>query len=278
MSKGRLIALVTLTLLVALGVGSWLSGGLEALLVSIFGPPRVEMAETYAAAEGDGVFDHSRYGELVSKHASREGFVDYAALARDPAELDAYVSSLASAELDALPRDERLALLINAYNAFTLRLILDHLPLESIRDIPASDRWDGERWMLAGNTYSLNQIEHELIRPNFQEPRIHFALVCAAIGCPPLRNEAYTGARLEQQLEAQTRLVHGNERWLRYRPGNGTIELTSLYLWYAGDFEQIGGSVLEYVARYDQDLANDLRAGHIPSVRHLDYDWSLNAR
>jgi hypothetical protein len=132
--------------------------------------------------------------------------------------------------------------------------------------------------VLAGETYSLNQIEHGLIRPNFREPRIHFALVCAAIGCPPLRSEAYTGDRLEQQLEDQTRFTHGNERWLRYERGNATIELTALYQWYAGDFEQVAGSVLEYAARYDDDLATDLEAGHSPTIRYLDYDWSLNAR
>ena len=127
-----------------------------------------------------------------------------------------------TAPIDELGRDERLALLINAYNAFTLRLILDHYPVASITDIPADQRWDAVRWRLAGETYSLNQIEHELVRPNFREPRIHFALVCAAVGCPPLRTEAYTGELLEEQLEGQTRYSHAHDRWLRYRTGADT--------------------------------------------------------
>jgi hypothetical protein len=278
MGKLTVIALIAIALLLVLGMSFWRSGGLETLLVRLFGPPQVELAETYAGARGGEVFDHSGYDELVAEHVNADGFVDYAGLAGHAAKLDAYIDSLATVTLDNLGRDEHLALLINAYNAFTLRLILDHLPVQSIRDIPAKERWDGERWVLAGETYSLNQIEHELVRPNFREPRIHFALVCASIGCPPLRSEAYTGDRLEQQLEDQTRFTHGNERWLRYERGNATIELTALYQWYAGDFEQVAGSVLEYAARYDDDLATDLAAGHSPAIRYLNYDWSLNAK
>ena len=278
MRNPTIIALIAIALPLVLGLSLWLSGGLETLLLRLFGPPQVELAETYAAAGGGEVFDHSTYDQLVAAHVDSDGFVDYVGIAGRAAELDAYIDSLATARLDNLGRDERLALLINAYNAFTLQLILDHFPVESIRDIPSKERWDGERWLLAGETYSLNQVEHELIRPNFLEPRIHFALVCAAIGCPPLRSEAYTGERLEHQLEDQTRFTHGNERWLRYERGNATVELTALYQWYAGDFEQVAGSVLEYVARYDDNLAADLAAGHRPTIRHLDYNWSLNAR
>lgn len=278
MENPTTIALIAIALLLILVLSLWLSGGLETLLLRLFGPPQVELAETFTAAGGSEVFDHSSYDQLVAAHVDADGFVDYADLAGRAAELDAYIDSLATATLDNLGRDERLALLINAYNAFTLRLILDHSPVESIRDIPSKERWDGQRWVLGGETYSLTQIEHELIRPNFREPRIHFALVCAAIGCPRLRSEAYTGELLEHQLEDQTRFTHVNERWLRYERGNTTIELTALYQWYAGDFEQVAGSVLEYVARYDADLAADLASGHSPTIRYLDYDWSLNAR
>lgn len=278
MSKLTIIGSITIAVLLITGIGLWRTGMLRALLVRLFGPPRVELAETYAGADTGETFDHSGYDQLVSDYVDSDGFVDYAGLTDSEAKLDAYLDGLANAPVDNLGRDERLALLINAYNAFTLRLILDRFPIGSIRDIPSAERWDAKRWVLAGETYSLDQIEHGLIRPNFREPRIHFALVCAAIGCPPLRAEAYTGGRLEQQLEAQTRFTHGNERWLRYERGNATIELTALYEWYAGDFEQVGGSVIEYAGQYSEDLATDLAAGHVPSIRHLDYDWSLNAQ
>ncbi|MDX1643875.1 MAG: DUF547 domain-containing protein, partial [Thermoanaerobaculia bacterium] len=228
------------------------------------GPPQVELEETYAGLEGDAVFDHSAFDRLLATHVDTAGLVDYAALAEDSSALDRYVASLAEAPFDDMGRDERLALLINAYNAFTLRLILDYYPVDSIRSIPASERWEAERWELPTGTFSLNQIEHELIRPNFREPRIHFALVCAAIGCPILRQEAYTGAALEEQLEEQTRFTHSRERWVRYERGAEVIHLTRLYDWYGGDFEQVAGSVLAYVARYRDDLAADLAAGHEP--------------
>ncbi len=268
-----------LTILIALVIAVLavvLPGGLRGLVARWFGPPQVELAETHAGESGQATFDHSDFDRLLAAHVDDEGYVDYAALAADTSSLDAYIAVLAEAPFDALGRDAKLALLINAYNAFTLRLILDHYPVDSIKDIPAAQRWDAVRWTVAGGTWSLNQIEHELIRPNFREPRIHFALVCAAIGCPVLRTEAYTGERLEEQLEDQTLFTHDSLRWVRYRAGAETIELTSLYDWYRGDFEQVAGTVLDYVARHDEALASDLANGYRPEIRFLDYDWSLN--
>lgn len=242
------------------------------------GPPQVELEETYAGLEGDAVFDHSAFGRLLAEHVDADGLVDYRALSANSDALDRYIDSLAEAPFDDMGRDERLALLINAYNAFTLRLILDYYPIDSIRSIPSDERWEAVRWELPDGTFSLNEIEHERIRPNFREPRIHFALVCAALGCPILRQEAYSGARLEEQLEQQTRFTHSSERWVRYERGAEIIHLTRLYDWYAGDFEQVAGSAVAYVARYRDDLATDLAAGHEPEIRFLDYDWSLNAQ
>ncbi|MDX1682863.1 MAG: DUF547 domain-containing protein, partial [Phycisphaeraceae bacterium] len=113
-------------------------------------------------------------------------------------------------------------------------------------------------------------------RPNFREPRIHFALVCAAIGCPPLRTEAYTGERIDKQLEDQTRYVHAHPRWFR-RTGPDQIHLTRLYDWYGGDFEQIAGSVLAWVGRYQPEVARQIEADNPPDIKWLDYDWTLNA-
>lgn len=266
--------------------GGWRSGRRFALLILVLaattptacGPPQVELEETYAGVEGDAVFDHSVLSRLLAQHVDAEGLVDYTALADDSDELDGYVASLADAPFDEMGRDERLAFLIDAYNAFTLRLILDHYPIDSIKSIPADQRWDAVRWKLPDGTFSLNQIEHQLIRPNFREPRAHFALVCAAIGCPILRREAYTGAMLEEQLEEQARSTNTSERWVRYEPGDGVIRLTRLYDWYGNDFEQVAGSVLAFVARYRDDLAADLAAGHEPGIEFLDYDWSLNGQ
>lgn len=247
-------------------------------LGSMFGPPKATLNEAYANTPEGSVFDHQAFDAILRAHVSPHGgFVNYDTLMQDAAGIDAYIAALGKADLDTLGRDERLALLINAYNAFTLRLIMDHHPVDSIKDIPSGERWDAKRWQLGGQVYSLNQIEHELVRPKFAEPRIHFALVCAAIGCPPLRNEAYTGARLEEQLADQTRYVHTHARWFQLDQAKGELSLTALYDWYGGDFTQKASSVVAYAAQYSPDLVRLINAGKEPRVTFLDYSWKLNS-
>ncbi|MHC4219394.1 MAG: VTT domain-containing protein [Planctomycetota bacterium] len=240
------------------------------------GPRAVAMVEVYDQDQDGPRFDHRPFDVLLRKHVDKDGGVDYSGLAGDTDSLDQYLAAVRGAPFDEMGRDEKLTLLINAYNAFTLRLILDHYPVKSIKDIPAPKRWDDERWNLGGHVWSLNQIEHEQIRPKFKEPRIHFALVCAAVGCPKLRNEAYAADRLEAQLEDQTRYAHGHDRWLKYDRDAHVLWLTKLYDWYGGDFKQAGGSVMAYAAKYSPELGQALEAGRPPKVRWLDYDWTLN--
>jgi uncharacterized membrane protein YdjX (TVP38/TMEM64 family) len=248
-------------------------------IAGLFGPPAVKLHETYAVKPGGPTFDHSIFNQVLHKYVSQEGgWVDYDGLAKDHAGLDEYVASLSKAPFDQMGRDQRLALLLNAYNAFTLRLILDHYPLKSIKDIPSDQRWDARRWNIGGHVWSLNQIEHGQIRPKFKEPRVHFALVCAAIGCPPLRDEAYVADRLEQQLQSQTMYVHSHGRWFQFDPMAGIVKLTSLYKWYAGDFEQVAGSILQFAARYSPPLKEAMDSGRTPRIEFLDYNWSLNSR
>jgi len=249
------------------------------VLKYIFGPPSVTLREAYQRQSDGPTFDHSTFDRLLRKYVDGDGWVDYEGLRSEAEALNTYVASLENTPFADLARDEKLALLINAYNAFTLRLILDHYPLGSIRDIPSeSTPWDDVRWHLGTMTLSLNQIEHEQIRPKFAEPRIHFALVCAAIGCPKLRNEAYLPARLDEQLEDQARYVHSHDRWFRYQPGAKEIGLTKLYDWYGSDFDQVAGSVLAFAARYSVPLKAALDQDKQPQIKWLDYDWTLNDR
>ena len=273
------LGLLGLAILLFVLIGGWMMaqpGGVRGTLVRWFGPPQVELTEAYAPGDGGMDFDHSTFDALLASFVDTDGFVDYEGLAVRRGELERYLESLGATAFDELGRDAKLALLINAYNAFTLELILDHYPLESIRDIPAAERWKAVRFEIGGRLFSLDQIEHEQIRPMFTEPRIHFALVCAAVSCPPLRREAYMAARLNEQLEAQAEIVHHGERWIRYVPGSGKIALTPLYEWFRGDFDQVAGSILDFAARYRGDLATELATGDRPDVRFLDYDWSLN--
>ncbi|MBA3271509.1 MAG: DUF547 domain-containing protein [Acidobacteria bacterium] len=240
-------------------------------------PPTVIAQEAYDAQIVGSTFDHSTFDALLRAHVDDDGWVDYEGIRDDVSTLDSYLRQLTAAPFDALSRDEKLALLINAYNAFTIKLLLDYYPVASIRDIPDDKRWDAVRWQLGPHTWSLNQIEHEQIRPKFADPRIHFALVCAAVGCPPLRNEAYTAAQLEQQLTAQATYIHSHPRWFRFDQENNVVQLTALYDWYGGDFNQHAPTILEYASRSAPALRQALGEGHVPRVRWLDYDWRLNS-
>jgi uncharacterized membrane protein YdjX (TVP38/TMEM64 family) len=261
--------------LVLAGAAGWAHVRRDSIRV-LFGPLPVVMAEAYEQDPEGLRFDHRLFDALLTKHVDQDGWVDYAGLAKDAQRLDEYLDAVSAAPFDRLGRNEKLALLINAYNAFTLRLILDYYPLKSINDIPAAKRWKDRRWNVGGQVWSLDQIEHEQVRPKFKEPRIHFALVCAAVGCPKLRNEAYAGDRLEAQLEDQVRYAHGHDRWFRYDRDRNVVLLTKLYDWYGSDFEQAAGSVTAYAAAYSADLKQAVDAGRPPKVRWLDYDWGLN--
>lgn len=249
---------------------------LARLVGGSLGPPEVTLRETYEEKPNGPAVDHSAFDDLLKRHVDPDGWVDYEGLKRDAAKLDAYIGALAEAPFDDLGRSQKLALLINAYNAFTLRLILDYYPIASIQDIPAAKRWDDARWRVGPHLWSLNQIEHEQIRPMFREPRIHFALVCAAVGCPKLRNETYRADRLDEQLEDQAQYVHGHDRWFRFSPDSGVLHLTRLYLWYGGDFRQVAGSVPNFAARYSPELKQSQDAGTAPKIEWLAYDWALN--
>ncbi len=253
------------------------AAAVEYWLASWFGPPAVDMQEAYTDQPSGRSVDHSTLNALLQSHVDEHGWVDYEGLRGDVAELDRYLASIAEAPFAELARDQKLALLINAYNAATLKLILEHYPIASIQDIPDAQRWDAVRWDIGGNVWSLNQIEHEQIRPKFTEPRVHFALVCAAIGCPPLRNEAFHADRLDQQLQQQAEYVHRHGTWFQYHSDKPELLLTRLYSWYGGDFEQTAGSVTAFAARYDSALQAALESGTAPPPQWLPYDWTLNS-
>ncbi len=266
----------TLALAVACLVASLTAYARSESIRSYFLPPRVELIERHAGDIGSAMFDHAAFDALLKAHVDEDGLVDYAGLAEDAPRLAEYVDTLGAAPFADLGRDEKLALLINAYNAFTLQLIVEQYPLDSIHEIPSGDRWEAARWMLANRIYSLDEIENSLIRPNFRDDRIHFALVCAALGCPKLRREAYNGEAIESQLEHQAADTHRSERWFRYEETEGLVWLTQVYSWYAEDFEQIHGSALASAARYSPQLRQALAEGRALRIRWLPYDWSLN--
>ena len=225
---------------------------------------------------------HRLYGEVLVRFV-QGGLVDYASLKADRGKLDLYLDQLAAVPKDRFKTwspQERLAFLINLYNASTLRLIIDHYPVKSIKGIGSFFKgpWDQEVVRVFGDTITLNTLEHKIIRPEYREPRAHFALVCAAMGCPPLRGEPYAAAELQGQLDDQGRLFLSATHKNRVDAAGRTVYLSPIFKWYAEDFQKKSGSVLSFVEPYfPEGAAKGLPAGGY-SVKYTEYDWSLNER
>jgi hypothetical protein len=230
-----------------------------------------------------GQFDlsHTEWTTILQKRVMH-GEVDYRGMLReDRLVLEHYLASLSAVcarDYEHWSRADKIAFWVNAYNASTVRLILDHYPIASIRKIgwlPGAAFREAFIPMpqLKGATISLNDIEHGTLRSAFREPRIHFALVCAARSCPPLRREAYRGADLEQQFEDQGRSFLHDTIKNRYDPATHMLELSSIFDWFRSDFESSAGSVQAFVGRYlELPTSGEVR------IRYLSYDWSLNER
>ncbi len=237
------------------------------------------------AARGDAAFDqtHARLGRVLTGFVT-DAKVDYAKLKADPAELDAYLKEIAAVpagEFARWPEADRLALLINLYNAQTLRLIINHYPLKSIRDIGTvpGAAWREPIVRQGGQVVTLDYLENKIIRGDYREPRIHFALVCAAVSCPPLRGEPYVGARLNAQLDEQTRVFLATAEKNRFDAKDGTLHLSQIFKWYEKDFTTPAGSLAAYVQPFlPSAQRNALTDPAKVKVKFTDYDWALNAQ
>ena len=218
----------------------------------------------------------------VLKQFVKDARVDYAGLKAQPGELNRYLETLAQippAEFEQWPENERLACLINLYNATTLKLIVDNYPLKSIRNLGVlpGAAWREFTVRFGGQLLTLDHLENKIIRVNYHEPRIHFALVCAALGCPPLRSEAYTGARLNEQLDDQARQFFNQPEKNRFDAAKNTLYLSPIFKWYEADFTKPAGSLAAYAKTF---LPEAQRAALTEvdkvKVRFTDYDWALN--
>ncbi len=210
---------------------------------------------------------HQVFDELLQKHVSQTGRVNYKGFKADEAKLDKYLSVLKTNHPDkkTWSRNERLSYWINAYNAFTIKAILEEYPIQSITDLANGNIWDVKWIKIGSNTYSLNGIEHDIIRTNFKEPRIHFAVNCAANSCPPLLNQAYQAASLEQQLQEQASAFINNRNYNIL--GANDLVLSKIFEWYADDF----GSIQTYVNPFTR-----IQIAPNASITFAPYDWSLN--
>ncbi|MCU0648608.1 MAG: DUF547 domain-containing protein [Gemmatimonadaceae bacterium] len=237
-----------------------------------------------AAAQGKTV-DHAAFDQLLKQHVTN-GIVDYDAFGKAPT-FKAYLSALGTVDPATLGRDERLTFWINAYNAFTIDLIVTKGETQSIRNVNKSlgflklkGPWSDPFIRINGKMLTLDNIEHDIIRKEFGEPRIHFALVCAAMGCPPLRSEAYVAARLNEQLQEQ------GVKFIRQSPGKNRVDLASqtlfvslIFNYYKKDFGGTEASVGKYLAPWYPAGSPErafLEKGQYKFVQ-TEYDWTLNS-
>ncbi len=218
---------------------------------------------------------HKLYADVLSDYV-KDGLVDYADLKSDPGDLRAYLESTAKVtrrEFEGWTTNEQLAFLINLYNARTLGLIIDNYPVKSIRDIGSGGKgpWEEPVVKLFGETITLNSLEHGIIRKNYKEPSIHFVLVCAAIGCPPLLDEPYLADKLDNQLEAQTKKFLADTGKNSVDRENKILRISPIFMWYTEDFKAEAGSVPGFLNKY---YGNEPLQGYI--IVYTDYGWSLN--
>ena len=222
----------------------------------------------------DEMFNHeySSYNSFLKENVA-DGKVNYQNIKKNIGTLDEFLTKtklIAKKEYISWSENQKLAFLINVYNAATLKLVAENYPLKSIKDIEKP--WDKNFIDLLGNKISLNHLEHEIIRKEFNEPRIHFALVCAAKGCPILISEAYTSDKLDSQLENSTKNFLKTKDKNRVDVVNKTIYLSPIFDWFKDDFTKKSGLVASFIKPYFKQNSN-LESYQI---KYTNYDWTLN--
>lgn len=227
----------------------------------------------YLSDQGSKTISHQTWDELLAAHVNPDGTVDYPGFQRDMNKLETYLKTLDEHPPAAdWPRAHKLAYWINAYNAFTVKVIADNYPLESIRELHTlpgiATVWHKDIFSVGGKEISLNHIEHEILRKEFDEPRIHFAINCASKSCPVLRQEAYVAGKLGAQLTDQAEAFLRQP--MRNKISKNEVELSKIFKWFQEDFTQ-NGSLIDYLNQY-APVAIEQDA----DIDYLSYDWSLN--
>ncbi|MEA5520217.1 DUF547 domain-containing protein [Limnoraphis robusta] len=241
---------------------------------------------TLAATEP---FSYQNYQQILSIYVDENGNVNYKALKENRQNLDKFNASLATLSPQSFENwteKEKIAFWINAYNSLTLLAIIENYPTKSIRDIPGV--WTKLQFNVMGKEVTLDEIEHKILRVQFNEPRIHMGLVCASIGCPLLLQEPYTGDKLDEQLDEQTRKFIALNQNFKIDKQNNQVYLSSIFKWFGEDFipsfkaqDKFTGSdkeraVLNFVSQYLNESEQKYLINEKYQIKYLDYDWSLN--
>lgn len=213
-------------------------------------------------------FDHSAWNAILKANVSAAGNVNYKGIKKSETKLDVYLSNISTTIIDEKiwNKDEQLAFWMNAYNAFTVKLILNNYPLKSINDITSP--WDKKFFKIGGVKMNLNFIEHKILRVKFNEPRIHFGIVCASFSCPKLHNVAFTGENTQGLLTTLTKGFVNDTK--RNKITADKIQISELFNWFKADFTK-KGSLIEFLNKY-----SNVKINAQAKVSHLPYNWSLN--
>lgn len=227
-------------------------------------------------------FDHSLFDQVLKKYVNDKGLVDYNGIARDTT-FKEYIDSLATAKVDTMSLDAQLAFWINAYNAITIDKVIKWRPQKSVRETLIPGLWTSTKFYssrehtVAGKRVSPDDIENNILRQQFKDPRIHFAIICASSGCPLLPRIAYTEENVQARLEEETRAYLNSSRGTIVNEAENTLYISKIFEWFAGDFVSKASSVPEFIKPYLSSrtlafLEKD------PKISYLDYDWALNAQ
>ena len=228
------------------------------------------------------MLDFQPWDELLKQYVNDRGLVDYRTWEQSPQKLTDWLQTVSQVNPELLDSNQQLALWLNLYNALTIARVLRKYPIDSILPkflgIP---NWLAFWWFFSrpvytinSDSYSLSNIEHDILRPQFKEPRIHFALVCASMGCPLLRNEAYWSDRVLTQLDEDARRFINNPDKVYYNSKTQTLYCSKIFKWYKKDFLTLANSVPEYIQNYLVDTSLNAAT----PVEYLDYSWKLNQR
>ena len=271
--------LIQLAVVAASGLSLTLAASLQP--PGSIAPPQAEVDHTHAGLTA--VYDVALSG----------GLIDYAGLRTSPKALDAYLAKVAAvtpAQFSTWSRDQRFAFWINAYNAFTIQLIRDEGPVKSIKDLGGffSSPWEKKFIPMPAfdpekknKKITLDEIEHEFLRPVFKDARVHAAINCASNGCPPLRSTAFSAEGLSDQLNDQVAVWLSDSTRNQVVPSKGRIRVSKIFDWFDEDFGKSDQAVALWIAKHvgDEAVAQTLRAAAKDvDVRYLDYDWKVNAQ
>lgn len=212
--------------------------------------------------------DYKSWDTFLKKYVSATGDVDYKSIKSNKKELDAITKIFtATSVLPSWSKNDQLAFWINAYNVFTIDLIINNYPLKSIQGLDGGKPWDVKRINIGGKKYSLNNIENDIIRPQFKDARIHFAVNCAAKSCPPILNGAFFGKTIDTQLDEVTKKFINNKKYQTITSSN--LTLSKIFDWYGADF----GNIVTFINKY-----SNVKVNKSATIAYKDYDWALNGK